>query len=247
MEAATIQTLQNGVGQGVEGKGSTNHDIKSSTPYSKQLDKPSVNDAFNLPIIWYASPSGTETVNTIVTPSWIYAGSNGAVYRLDKNKGKILQTQGLSGYGYYPVSLAASSNGNLLVIGTHRYVVRLAPVSLDIIWYFQTDDLGGIPSVMISPDNQRIYAGTAGAVFSLDMNGKKMGRRPSLPAARNRVSRLTRPARSLRSAHRASPPFIPLPISTRSCGARRWTRASGRRRCSLTARLCTSRTAASYG
>jgi hypothetical protein len=175
MEDATIQPLQNGVGQGVEGKGSTNHDTKSSTPDSKQLDKPSLNDAFNLPIIWYTSPSGTETVNTIVTPSWIYAGSNGAVYRLD-NKGNILKTQGLSGYGYHPVSLAASSDGNLLAIGTYKYVVRLAPVSLDIIWYFRTDDLGGDVSVMISPNNQRIYAGTAGAVFSLDMNGNKMGK-----------------------------------------------------------------------
>lgn len=176
MEDATTQPLQNDGCQGVEGKDATDHDTKSSTPDSKQLDKPSVNAAFNLPIIWYASPSGSETVNTIVTPSWIYAGSNGAVYRIDKGKGNILKTQGLSGYGYHAVSLAASSDGNLLIIGTYKYVVRLAPVSLDIIWYFRTDDLGGDVSVMISPNNQRIYAGTAGGVFSLDMNGNKMGK-----------------------------------------------------------------------
>jgi hypothetical protein len=140
------------------------------------LKPPSVKQTFGLPIIWYASPSGNDSVNTIDTINWIYAGSKGSVYRIAKNNGLIQATQGLSGYGNHAVSLATPSNGAALVVGIYRFVLRLHPVSLDIIWYFRTENLEGDVSVILDAKNQRIYAGTAGGVFALDLDGNKMGR-----------------------------------------------------------------------
>jgi hypothetical protein len=169
MDSITVPSLQNNTVQGASDEQIVDYGVSNGI---------SLNTVLHLPVIWSASPSGTKAVNTIVTPSWIYAGTNGAVYRLDKSKGLIQKTQGLSGYGYHPVSLAASSDGKVLVIGIYKYVVRLDPVSLEPVWSdpFKTDDFAGDVSVILDEKNQRIYAGTAGAVFSLNMDGNKIGR-----------------------------------------------------------------------
>lgn len=123
----------------------------------------------NLPTLWSRDVKGTAAVNTLINKNGTYVGSNGYVYRLDSQTGKIQSTQGLSGYGNYEVRLAVSEDGSLFIIGTNRYVVSLDPISLNITWYTKIPNLGGDVSVIVSAGN--IYAGIAGSAFRLDLSG----------------------------------------------------------------------------
>lgn len=84
MSSSATESLEVSTAARAHGNDASPPNTKGSEPDPKTLDKPPVNASYLLPIIWYTSPSGIETVNTIVTPFWIYAGSNGVVYRLSK-------------------------------------------------------------------------------------------------------------------------------------------------------------------
>jgi hypothetical protein len=80
---------------------------------------------------------GYNVVSVVTANGYIYAGSNGYVYKIDTN-GAIVATNNLSGLGYHEIRLAI--NGSRLVVGTNGYVVLL---SLDDLLIYKEVSLPG--------------------------------------------------------------------------------------------------------
>ncbi|KAH7216940.1 uncharacterized protein BKA55DRAFT_528582 [Fusarium redolens] len=121
-----------------------------------------------LPILWYFSPSGTQTVNTVATDKFLYVGHKGRVFRLDRQKGDVQAEQGLKGYGFGDVSVAISEDRSLLLIATGGYLVSLHPMSLEIGWYKErVSNKGGPEPTSIVCGSDVVYAADSGWVYQL--------------------------------------------------------------------------------
>jgi hypothetical protein len=127
-----------------------------------------------LPILWYFSPSGTQTVNTVATDKFLYVGHKGRVFRLDRQKGDVQAEQGLKGYGFGGVSVAISEDRSLLLIATGGYLVSLHPMSLEIGWYKEVPDWNGKIRILLT--NDRVYTGSAGTMHAWTLNGAHISR-----------------------------------------------------------------------
>lgn len=110
---------------------------------------------------------GYNIVSVVCANGYIYAGSDGYVYKLDTN-GTILATNNLSGRGFHEVRLTV--NGSQLVLGTNGYVVLLSLSDLSVT---QSTSLPGCGYNIVSvlANSSYIYAGSNGYVYKLDAAG----------------------------------------------------------------------------
>ncbi|KAF4334078.1 hypothetical protein FBEOM_12089 [Fusarium beomiforme] len=122
-----------------------------------------------LPILWYFSPPGTQTVNAVATDQYLYVGHNGKVYRLGRQKGDELAKQGLPGWGFHEVSVAISEDKSPLIIASGGKLASLDPVSLSISWSKEVPDSNDKIRILLTKD--RIYTGSAGTINTWTLNG----------------------------------------------------------------------------
>jgi len=120
-------------------------------------------------------PNASGFVNMVTDVKYIYAGSNGYVYKVDPSTGLVLHTNGLPHLGYHEVILALGA-GVLFVAtstdGPNGLVVLALNLSdLSVKWNRVPDrGAGSANPVNLATDGQFLYVGCKGLVYKLDPN-----------------------------------------------------------------------------
>ncbi len=117
--------------------------------------------------------AGVKNVFVLVHEKYIYAGSNGYVYRTDL-KGNNLMINKLPDRGHHKINLAITDSS--LVVGTYGYIVL---VPLDDFENTKKNKNISLPgcgyeAVSVLVHNNYIYAGSNGYVYCLDLAGNSL-------------------------------------------------------------------------
>lgn len=117
---------------------------------------------------------GYNEVSLICDNSFIYAGSNGYVYKLDRESGEFLEKNSLNGMGFNSVEIDKYAKSLVLVIGTNGYLLIIDVNEFDKIkekiYLNDTSKLVSVSASFLAPFENCIFAGTAGNGYLFSPN-----------------------------------------------------------------------------